>query len=92
MRRLDVLDLKPLGEVIDPRGLPVYRQLSGADPLGCGKPVESQRSATLVPRYGSRRSGHAFGVPYCAVGCAQEGYVKDEQVIQIEGNRGTWSP
>jgi formate dehydrogenase major subunit len=24
--------------------------------------------------------------PYCAVGCAQKVYVKDEQVVQIEGN------
>ncbi|UMG93522.1 hypothetical protein MF408_04725 [Nocardioides sp. TF02-7] len=24
--------------------------------------------------------------PYCAVGCAQDVYVKDEQIVQIEGN------
>ena len=68
------------------RAWPIYRQLTGADPLGRGKAVESERSATLVPRTATAdRVAHSV-CPYCAVGCAQKVYVKDEQVIQIEGN------
>ena len=77
------------GEVAVPnwlRAWPIYRQLTGADPLGRGKAVESERSATLVPRTATAdRVAHSV-CPYCAVGCAQKVYVKDEQVIQIEGN------
>jgi formate dehydrogenase major subunit len=68
------------------RAWPVYRQLTGNDPLGRGKAVESDRSATVVPRTATAdRVAHSV-CPYCAVGCAQNVYVKDEQVIQIEGN------
>jgi formate dehydrogenase major subunit len=68
------------------RAWPVYRQLTGADPLGRGTAVESVQSATLVPRTATAdRVAHSV-CPYCAVGCAQKVYVKDEQVIQIEGN------
>jgi formate dehydrogenase major subunit len=65
---------------------PVYRQLTGSDPLGRGKAAQSPRSATLIPRTATAdRVAHSV-CPYCAVGCAQNVYVKDEQVVQIEGN------
>ena len=65
---------------------PVFRQLTGTDPLGRGKAVESRRSAALTPRTATAdRVAHSV-CPYCAVGCAQKVYVKDEQVVQIEGN------
>jgi formate dehydrogenase major subunit len=68
------------------RAWPVYRQLTGADPLGRGTAVESDRSATLAPRTATAdRIAHSV-CPYCAVGCAQKVYVKDERVIQIEGD------
>lgn len=67
-------------------GWPVYRQITGADRLGRGKAAESKRSAGLGPRT-DRADRVADSVcPYCAVGCAQRVYVKDERVIQIEGN------
>jgi formate dehydrogenase major subunit len=67
-------------------GWPVYRQLTGSDPLGRGSAAQSPRSAALVPRTGQAdRVVHSV-CPYCAVGCAQQVYVKDGQVIQIEGN------
>src|SRR5918997_6780013 len=60
--------------------------LTGADPLGRDKAVESERSATLVPRTATAdRVAHSV-CPYCAVGCAQKVYVKDGKVVQIEGN------
>jgi formate dehydrogenase major subunit len=68
------------------RAWPIYRQLTGADPWGRSKAVESNRSATLVPRTATAdRVAHSV-CPYCAVGCAQKVYVKDERVVQIEGD------
>jgi len=67
-------------------GWPVYRQLTGSDPLGRGKAAQSPRSAALTPRTATAdRVAHSV-CPYCAVGCAQKVYVKDEKVVQIEGN------
>jgi formate dehydrogenase major subunit len=66
--------------------LPGDRQLCGPDPLGRGKAAESGHSASLTPRMEHAGRVAASVCPYCAVGCAQRVYVKDEQVIQIEGN------
>jgi len=65
---------------------PVYRQITGPDPLGRGAAAESAGSASLSARTSSAdRVAHSV-CPYCAVGCAQSVYVKDERVLQIEGN------
>ncbi len=65
---------------------PVFRQLTGTDPLGLGAAAESSRSAHLTPRTATAdRVVHSV-CPYCAVGCAQNVYVTDEKVVQIEGN------
>ncbi|MBV2355668.1 dehydrogenase [Streptomyces sp. J2-1] len=65
---------------------PVYRQLTGEDPLGRGRAAQSKRSRTLESKTETAdRMVHSV-CPYCAVGCAQRVFVKDEQVIQIEGN------
>jgi len=67
-------------------GWPVYRQVTGSDPLGRGAAAQSPRSESLTPRtVGADRVAHSV-CPYCAVGCAQKVYVKDEKVVQIEGN------
>jgi formate dehydrogenase major subunit len=65
---------------------PVYRQLTGTDRLGRGKAAESRRSAGLRPHTEAADRVADSVCPYCAVGCAQRVYVKDEQVVQIEGN------
>ena len=65
---------------------PVYRQLTGDDPLGRGKAAQSNRSLTLMPRIADADSVAHSVCPFCAVGCAQKVYVKDGKVIQIEGN------
>ena len=68
------------------RSWPVYRQLTGPDPLGRGQAAQSKRSAALTPRIADAdRIAHSV-CPFCAVGCAQKVYVKDEKVIQIEGD------
>lgn len=65
---------------------PVYRQLTGADALGRGKAAQSARSAELSPRTADADSVAHSVCPFCAVGCAQQVFVKDGKVIQIEGN------
>jgi formate dehydrogenase major subunit len=65
---------------------PVVRQLTGDDPLGRGSAVQSPRTASLVPRTSTADRVVDSVCPYCAVGCGQKVYVKDEKVVQIEGD------
>jgi formate dehydrogenase major subunit len=65
---------------------PVYRQLTGTDPLGRGKAAESPHSEALVPRTASADRVARSVCPYCAVGCGQQVFVKNEKVVQIEGD------
>ncbi|MFG2276336.1 formate dehydrogenase [Streptomyces chartreusis] len=68
------------------RRWPVYRQLTGADPLGRGRAVTSRRTESLRPRTASADRVVKSVCPYCAVGCGQQVYVKDDRVVQIEGD------
>ena len=65
---------------------PVYRQLTGADRLGLGAASKSAASERLRPRTAAADRVVKSVCPYCAVGCAQNVYVQDEQVTQIEGD------
>jgi formate dehydrogenase major subunit len=65
---------------------PVYRQLTGSDPLGRGKAARSRGTESVVSRTATADRVAKSVCPYCAVGCAQNVYVKDEKVVQIEGN------
>jgi formate dehydrogenase major subunit len=67
------------------RSWPLLRQLRD-DPLGLGKAAQSERSATLTPRTKTADRVVSSICPYCAVGCGQRVYVKDERVTQIEGD------
>ncbi|MDT4991142.1 MAG: formate dehydrogenase major subunit [Actinoplanes sp.] len=67
-------------------GWPVYRQLTGTDPLGRGAAAQSDRSTSLTARTESADSVARSVCPYCAVGCGQRIFVKDGAVIQIEGD------
>ena len=67
-------------------GWPVYRQLTGDDPLGRGAATQSKRSKTLTPRTATADSVAKSVCPYCAVGCGQRVYVKNGRVTQIEGD------
>jgi formate dehydrogenase major subunit len=67
-------------------GWPVLRQLTGPDRLGRGSAVQSHRSKTLEPRTVTADRIVDSICPYCAVGCGQRVFVKDEKVVQIEGN------
>jgi formate dehydrogenase major subunit len=68
------------------RDWPVLRQLQGADPLGRGAAVKSPHSAQLRARIADADEVVKSVCPYCAVGCAQNVFVKDHRVIQIEGD------
>jgi formate dehydrogenase major subunit len=68
---------------------PVVRQLREGDLLGRGSAVQSPRSRALKPRTDTAdRVAHSI-CPYCAVGCAQLAYVKDGEVIHVEGDPGS---
>jgi formate dehydrogenase major subunit len=64
---------------------PVLRQLRG-DPYGLGRAAQSAHSEKLVARTRTADRVVQSICPYCAVGCGQKVYVKDEKVIQIEGD------
>ncbi len=72
------------------------RQIAGENPLG--KAVESEASRRLRPRMEFADTVGTSICPYCAVGCAQLVYVRDQQIIHIEGdprspiNQGTLCP
>jgi formate dehydrogenase major subunit len=65
---------------------PVYRQLTGNDSLGRGKAARSKATEAVVSRTATADRVVKSVCPYCAVGCAQNVYVKDEKIVQIEGN------
>jgi formate dehydrogenase major subunit len=69
---------------VSPRLPPLLRQLR--DPLTLGKAAQSKRSASLTPRTKTADKVVRSVCPYCAVGCGQKVYVKDEKVVQIEGD------
>jgi len=65
---------------------PVYRQLTGTDPLGRGSAAQSEVSRGLTARTESADSVARSVCPYCAVGCGQRIFVKDGEIVQIEGD------
>ena len=77
---------------------PVYRQLTGSDPFGRGTAARSKATEATVSRTATADRVVKSVCPFCAVGCAQNVYVKDEKIVQIEGdpnspiNRGRLCP
>src|SRR5919107_5922344 len=64
---------------------PLIRQLT-TDRLGLGRAAQSRRSEQLQPRTRTADRVVQSVCPYCAVGCGQKVFVKDEKVVQIEGD------
>jgi formate dehydrogenase major subunit len=64
---------------------PVLTQIRRADPIALGDTAKSSRSDNLQPRTRSAKAVKSV-CPYCAVGCGQTVYVKDEKIIDIEGD------
>ena len=69
-----------------PRLPPLLRQALGGDPTGRGSAVKSRRTAALAPRTATADRVVDSVCPYCAVGCGQKLYVRDEKVVHIEGD------
>lgn len=66
---------------------PVLRQFAKGDWLALdGSTAGSERTETLAAR--TKAADRVVGsvCPYCAVGCGQLVYVKDEKIIDIEGD------
>jgi formate dehydrogenase major subunit len=64
---------------------PLLKQLT-EDRLALGAAARSARSEKLRPRTAEADRMVRSICPYCAVGCGQRVYVKDERVTQIEGD------
>jgi formate dehydrogenase major subunit len=65
---------------------PVLRQARSGDRFGRGPAVQSAKSRAIAPRTATADRVVQSVCPYCAVGCGQKVYVKDEKVVQIEGD------
>ncbi len=65
---------------------PVFRQLQGDDPTGRGSAAMSARTRAIAPRTATADRIVKSVCPYCAVGCAQNVYVKAGEIVQIEGD------
>ncbi|OMC17497.1 dehydrogenase [Mycolicibacter heraklionensis] len=65
---------------------PVIRQLRTGDVFGRGPAVTSEHTRAVAPRTATADRVVSSVCPYCAVGCGQRVYVKDENVVQIEGD------
>src|SRR3954462_14419642 len=63
---------------------PFLRQLR-KDPTASGWAAQSPKHRDLKPRTLGAKVVPSV-CPYCAVGCGQMVYVKDERVVQIEGD------
>src|SRR5487761_238273 len=71
---------------LSPLQWPVVRQVRSGDLLGRGPAVTSERTRNMAPRTDTADRVVQSVCPYCAVGCGQRIYVKDEKVVQIEGD------
>jgi len=63
---------------------PLLRQLDG-DPLALGAAAQSERTKAWTARTTQARAVKSV-CPYCAVGCGQLLYVKNNEVVQVEGD------
>jgi formate dehydrogenase major subunit len=69
-----------------PLDWPVFRQLASGDWSALNGAAVSERSRTLRPRTARADRSVQSVCPYCAVGCGQLVYVKDERITDIEGD------
>ncbi len=65
---------------------PALKQLRSGDLAGLGRTAYSERTESLSARTESADRVVKSVCPYCAVGCGQRIFVKDEKIIDIEGD------
>ncbi len=68
------------------RSWSLLRQWRGRDRLALGAAAQSATTAGLAPRTATADRVVNSVCPYCAVGCGQRVYVKNERVVQVEGD------
>ncbi len=68
------------------RRWPLLEQLKGGDRTGRGAAARSAASTALTARTGSATEVVRSVCPFCAVGCGQRVFVRDGEIIQIEGD------
>lgn len=64
----------------------MFRQFRSGDLFGRGPAVTSAKTRALEPRTKTADRVVQSVCPFCAVGCGQRVFVKDEKVVQIEGD------
>jgi formate dehydrogenase major subunit len=64
----------------------VLRQIAERDPTGLGSTAFTGRTSQMEPRTKSADRVVQSVCPYCAVGCGQLVFVKDEKITDIEGD------
>jgi formate dehydrogenase major subunit len=69
-----------------PAEWPFWTQIKKRDLEALGDTAASTRSAELEPRTRAADNVVSSVCPYCGVGCGQLIYVKDEKVIDVEGD------
>jgi formate dehydrogenase major subunit len=67
-------------------GWPVWKQVRNRDIEGLGQTACSPRTESLTPRTVAADKVVSSVCPYCAVGCGQLVYIKDDKIIDIEGD------
>jgi formate dehydrogenase major subunit len=65
---------------------PLARQITRGDVTALGDTARSPRTEALRPRTETADRVVRSVCPYCAVGCGQRVYVKDEKITDIEGD------
>src|SRR5580698_5916948 len=65
---------------------PLLKQIDRRDATALGSTVYSKRTLALEPRTASADRVVRSVCPYCAVGCGQLIYVKDDKSLEIEGD------
>ncbi len=75
--------MNPISKILE---WPVLKQIGQANPHALGDISASERTHSLTARTQKADRVVASVCPYCAVGCGQLVYVKDEKIIDIEGD------
>jgi len=65
---------------------PIIRQIATRDATGLGPAARSPRTDGLRPRTETADRVVRSVCPYCAVGCGQLVYVRDDKITDIEGD------
>ena len=72
---------------IRPSQWPIVRQITGTDRSARGSAARSQWSRDLTPRTAQADRVVQSICPFCAVGCGQRIFVKDDQIVQVADDR-----